>query len=145
MFTAEAVAQAVIPLIRASDKPVVVALMGSRLTAAAFDLFSEAHVPTYPFPERAASALAILARHADFLRTAGLGPAQTQRPTSVAAPKPGATPYELLLDYGIPATATKVAGSADEAAELSTEVGYPLVMKIVSPISRTSPTSVECC
>jgi acetyltransferase len=133
MFTAEAVAEAVIPLIRSSDKPVVVALMGSQLTAAAFELFSQARVATYPFPERAAGALGILARRADFLETAGLRAADSGRPIGVASAKPNATPYELLLAYGIPATAAKTAKSADEAAELSRELGYPVVMKIASP------------
>jgi acetyltransferase len=107
--------------------------MGSQLTAAAFGLFNQARVATYPFPDRAASALGILARRADFLRTCGLRATTSERPIAVGSAKPYASPYELLLAYGIPAAAVKLAKSADEAAALSTQLGYPVVMKIASP------------
>ncbi|PIE80123.1 MAG: acyl-CoA synthetase [Chloroflexi bacterium] len=67
MFSAGAVAKALIPVITTSDKPVVVALMGGRLIPEAAQHFRAAQVPEYPFPERAASALAVLAQRAEFL------------------------------------------------------------------------------
>jgi acyl-CoA synthetase (NDP forming) len=67
MFTAESVAEALIPEIETSPKPVVVALMGSLLTERAADTFLQARVTTYPFPERAASALGALVRRAEYL------------------------------------------------------------------------------
>lgn len=40
---------------------------------------------------------------------------------------------ELLADYGIPVVPTHIARSATEAAELATQLGYPVVLKIMSP------------
>jgi len=39
----------------------------------------------------------------------------------------------VCKEYGIPVTALKVAKTAEEAAEFSEEIGYPTVLKIVSP------------
>ncbi len=39
----------------------------------------------------------------------------------------------LCLEYGIPVTKFKVASSAEEAVKFAEEIGYPVVLKIVSP------------
>ncbi|MBK7452602.1 MAG: CoA-binding protein [Anaerolineales bacterium] len=49
------------------SKPVVIALMGSTLVEEARKKFQHSNVPTYPFPERAASALGALAKRKEFL------------------------------------------------------------------------------
>lgn len=67
MYTAGAVAKSLIPVIHAAEKPVIVALMGERLIQEAVEHFRAARVPEYRFPERAASALAILAQRAEYL------------------------------------------------------------------------------
>lgn len=134
MFKAEAMAEAIIPPIQNSDKPVVVALLGSTLIQQAALTFQQAEVPSYPFPERAASALGALARRADFLRwqaaeTIGVQPAIRSRPGGLA---PGAPAEELLSAYGIEALPVRQAHSAEEAADLAAQMGFPLVMKIAS-------------
>lgn len=40
---------------------------------------------------------------------------------------------KLLAEYGIPFPKHKLAKTRDEAIEIASEIGYPLVMKIVSP------------
>jgi acyl-CoA synthetase (NDP forming) len=40
---------------------------------------------------------------------------------------------KVCKEYGIPITKLKIAKSAEEAAEFSEEIGYPTVLKIVSP------------
>jgi acetyl coenzyme A synthetase (ADP forming)-like protein len=132
MFTTESVAEAVIPLIRSSDKPVVVALLGSELTADASERFNETNVVTYPFPERAASALGILVRRAYHPATETRNHREFKSPRlrdSVA----NMTPDELVASYGIPTAPIKLAKSADEAATIAKELGFPVVMKIASP------------
>jgi len=42
-------------------------------------------------------------------------------------------PEELVAIYGIPTAPMKLATSADEAAEIACELGFPLVMKVASP------------
>ena len=41
--------------------------------------------------------------------------------------------YQLLRDFGVPAPKFKIVKSAEEAAKAGAEIGYPVVMKIVSP------------
>ncbi|MBS7248520.1 MAG: acetate--CoA ligase family protein, partial [Candidatus Freyarchaeota archaeon] len=40
---------------------------------------------------------------------------------------------EVIRSYGIPTTNFKVAKTPDEAAKYAEEIGYPVVLKIVSP------------
>lgn len=136
MHSAESVAQAMLPVIQASAKPVVVALLGSVLVAGAARVFRRARIPTFPFPERAMSALGALFRRSRYVQ---------QRPQRVASPllQPGtvseqrgaadSSPEALLASYGIQTAPLLLARSADEAATLSSEVGFPLVLKIATP------------
>ncbi len=131
MFTTEAVTDAIIPIIQSSAKPVVVALLGSELTATAFERFNQANVVTYPFPERAASALGILAKRAEYLTV------KTQREevkTSYSHDLvANSTADEIVAAYGIPTAPIKLAHNANEAATIAGELGFPVVMKIASP------------
>ncbi len=43
------------------------------------------------------------------------------------------SPDEIVSAYGIPTAPMKLATSAEEAAEIARELGFPLVMKIASP------------
>ena len=133
-FAAESVAEAIIPVIAGARKPVVVALMGSTLVESARRALHCAHVPTYPFPERAASALGALASRAALLwkphsepSRAGLGLPEK------ALSLPRLQPYEVVSAYGIPTAPLSLAASADEAARLAGQLGFPVVLKIASP------------
>lgn len=130
MFTAESVAEALIPVIHASDKPVIVALMGSTLTERAAEKFRRANIVTYPFPERAASAFGALVCRAEFLV------AETQSREELKTPRldvSAANLEELLAVYGIPTAPIKLARSVDEAATIANDLGFPVVLKIASP------------
>lgn len=127
MFKTEEIAEALTPLIRASDKPVVVALMGSTLVEAAAQVFQRAGVPAYPFPERAGSALGALAKRTEYL---------DGRPWTVdrTVHRPPSTIHDdLLAAYGIPAAPIRLARNESEAAFIAEELGFPVVMKIASP------------
>jgi acetyltransferase len=151
MSTAGAVAKALIPVIHAAIKPVVVALMGERLIQEAVEHFRAARVPEYRFPERAASALAVLAQRAEFLQRpdgsyedlsgldkeaarlafeAGAGAKRTE-------PSRGILPQEIvqamLEAYGISTLSVRLARSTEEAVQLANKLGYPVALKVVSP------------
>src|SRR5581483_10039160 len=130
MFTTESVANAIIPIIQSSKKPLVVALLGSELTANAFERFTQAKIATYPFPERAASALGILARRAEYLDSGPLTVDQTVHhpPSTVSS-----STDELLAAYNIPIASIKLARDENDAAKIAKELGFPVVMKIASP------------
>lgn len=144
--TAAEVAGAIIPVIRSTSKPVVIALMGEDLIAHAATLFRGSHVPDYRFPERAASALRVL-----HLRTL-----QLQRLEGVHLPEyaadrsqvsailekaergtdqflDGQASLEIVAAYGIPVSEQRVVTSPQEALTAADEFGYPLVLKINSP------------
>ncbi len=143
MHTAGAVAKALIPVIHNSSKPVVIALMGERLIQEAVEHFRAAHVPEYRFPERAASALAILAQRAESQASAEqieVYPQGVQRLHAARLLEEGQAgewlPAEiasgLLEAYQIPVPAVHLAASVEEAVQIAQEIGFPVVLKIAS-------------
>ena len=144
MYSTESVANSLIPLIQNSKKPVTIALMGSNLVREAFRRFTAARIPTYDFPERAASALACLARRADYLTghrnrlRARLELSTTPRFDSLLDGQPASwldpeAADRLLTAARIPTAPVKLARTAEEAASLACDLGFPLVLKIASP------------
>ncbi|HSM57574.1 MAG TPA: acetate--CoA ligase family protein [Candidatus Sulfomarinibacteraceae bacterium] len=143
MHTTAGVARAMIPLIYATTKPVVVAVMGERLIQEAVEQFRAAHVPEYRFPERAASALAILAQRAEYLAREEQVPvcpddvspqrAATALAGVAAGPLNPETTAALMDAYGIATPATALAHSAGEAAARAQEMGFPVALKVASP------------
>jgi acetyltransferase len=142
--TAEADAEAVIPLIQSASKPAVIALMGGDTLTRAAELFKLAHIPAYRFGERAVSALAALTRRAEYL----------EKPDEQARTWPGIEPGlahaalaeapsgtfldalaadRLMAAYKIPTAPVKLARTEAEAAVIAAELGLPVVLKIASP------------
>ena len=143
MFHTEEVADVLIPLIHASQKPVLIALLGSELVKEAAKRFQRADIPTYTFPEKAASALGILAKRAEWLiheghpgPTSNIGAGEgTRKEQTLKVLKTFrvSAPEELVAAYGISTAPMKLAANADEATAIARELGFPLVMKIASP------------
>jgi acyl-CoA synthetase (NDP forming) len=50
-----------------------------------------------------------------------------------AGPLPGASLFDLLRDYGIPAVAARAAATVDEALSAAAGIGYPVALKTDSP------------
>lgn len=143
MHTAGAVAKALIPVIHNASKPVVVALMGERLIQEAVEHFRAARVPEYRFPERAASALGVLARRAEFLARPASQPAslpglhseqvrELLHDVSAAGVLESAVVYQMLAAYGIAGQPSGLAHSAEEAAQLAQKIGFPVAVKVAS-------------
>ena len=145
MFKAEDVAEKIVqtlesdsslsasgkPLDSRTRKPVVIALMGSILVEEAAKTFQLANIPTYPFPERAASALSALVKRAEFLATETAETSEEK--FSKISVNSVANPEDLLATYEIPTAPIKLARDESEAIVIANELGYPLVMKIASP------------
>ena len=146
VYTTGAVAKAVIPLIHGADKPVVIAVMGERLIQEAVEHFRAAHVPEYRFPERAASALAVLAQRAEHLARAEETPVRRSDVDSESVrallehpsqDEWGFLSQEVITDmmtaYGIAPVPMELAKTANQAAELAYRVGFPVALKVASP------------
>ncbi len=136
MYKAEDVAEKLVDVIAAGDgglsdnKPVVIALMGSTLIEEARSTFQRSSIPTYPFPERAASALGALVKRAEYLER---GPETVDRTGHRPRSTVNSSLEELLIAYNIPAAPIKLACTLHEAESFADELGYPVVMKIASP------------
>lgn len=144
MFTAGSVAKAIIPIIYSTKKPVVVALMGERLIQEAVEHFRAAHVPEYRFPERAASALAVLERRAEHLKrltnaVSICGEYSIENARHILKGYtnndflPADVVANLLAIYEIDMPLPQAAHTADEAAVLASKSGFPVAVKVNSP------------
>jgi acetyltransferase len=145
MTTAAEVAGAIIPVVRSSKKPVVIALMGEELIAHAARLFRQAQIPDYRFPERAASALSVLAKRADrvrwiqndllesfevrqkdvedIFRTANVGKDGFVDPMIAS---------KIVSSYGINTPEEEIATTSKGAISAAKNIGFPVALKIAS-------------
>jgi acetyl coenzyme A synthetase (ADP forming)-like protein len=145
MHTTGAVAKTMIPVIHNSEKPVTIALMGERLIQEAVEHFRAARVPEYRFPERAASALAVLAQRAEYLqqdrdsKTDELAVDKDKvenffKSYKLASGFLNSSDISLILQaYHLPDMPLYLATNAEEAIKYAHQVGFPVVMKIASP------------
>lgn len=127
------------------EKPVLSVLMGRQGLREGKAALHRAGIPAYIFPESAARALGALRRQrewaarpepqGDRLATdRDRAAAILRRPRQAAAPKLSELEaLEVLQAYGIPTAAARLARDPDEAARAAAAIGYPVVLKAVSP------------
>jgi len=145
MTNAMGTAEAIVRIARRSQKPILCCFMGI-IDVSAGVKFLQAHgVPVYRFPENAAKAFGAIYRYSRWLNRQELAPydfkhdkscAREIIESSLAAGKTYLGELEgtkLLKCYGFNVLPTELAQSADEAVQLADGMGYPVVMKIVSP------------
>jgi acetyltransferase len=142
-------AKAVIEVARKSPKPLLTSWMGGAAMEKGLELFNQAGIPTYSFPEQAVRAFMYLVSYARTREVLY----ETPRDIPVEFPLDRAklravfntilseghdvltesTSKALLEAYEIPVAKPFVARSADDAAQLAHRIGYPVAMKILSP------------
>jgi acetyltransferase len=143
------IAAACLPLMRAAAKPVLTCWLGGTAVAAARAACAAAGVPTYETPERAAQAYLHLVqyrRNQQALMQAptaagnGMAPdVAAARALLEAALAEGRAELDeteakaLLAAYGIPVVATRRVPGTETAVAAADEIGYPVVLKILSP------------
>jgi acetyl coenzyme A synthetase (ADP forming)-like protein len=133
----------------AGDKTVVACFLGrqgvpQRLGQAALDGGVQRCIPSFPFPESAAAALARATDHADWIRRpAGTVPelegVELERARALVAGALQGHDDGLWLDpdvamdlcacFGIPHAPVHRAATADEAVDVATVLGFPVVLK----------------
>ncbi|HMV32612.1 MAG TPA: acetate--CoA ligase family protein, partial [Gemmatimonadales bacterium] len=127
------------------DKPVLAVLMGRQGLPQGKAELHAVRIPAYIFPESAARALSAMCRHREWTERPVPVPevlpverARADRVVALARAR-GATrldeleALELLAAYGIPTAGALLARSADQAVRAATQLGFPVVLKIVAP------------
>jgi acetyltransferase len=144
MHTTGAVAKTMIPIIHNSSKPVTIALMGERLIQEAVEHFRAARVPEYRFPERAASALAVLAQQAEYVESekqakyvhARADRDAVKQDLQLRKNNPGYLDASeistILKSYRLPGVPMRLAINPEAAVSAAGEIGYPVVLKIAA-------------
>jgi acetyltransferase len=127
------------------DKPVLAVLMGREGLPEGRAQLKEAGIPAYIFPESAARALAAMHRHRKWTERPSQEPEQFAVDHRVvelvldrvqAAGRTQLTEVEALKvfkAYGVPTIPYRVAHSEEAAVEVAEDLGYPVVLKVISP------------
>ena len=143
------VARVIADLARASRKPVLVSWMGGAQVIEARRLFNQAKVPQFKTLESCIEAFSYKAAYQRtqrmLLQVPGKLKRGFQRPDKAAAQalissvmdsgrKTLTEPesYQVMDAFNIPHARAGVANSADEAVEHAEQIGYPVVLKILS-------------
>jgi acetate---CoA ligase (ADP-forming) len=141
-------------------KPMLLCLMGEASLGAAYRAAHAAELPAYTFPEDAVAAFEVLRKRARWLerQDEGAGPQVSEpargirnRPSegassgipAQAAVQPKRVRAGAALDacetralleaYGIPTPSEALTASAQEVAAMAQAIGFPVVLKLVSP------------
>lgn len=145
MTDAIGTAEAVVKIAKKTTKPIVCSFMGIFDVSEGVEYLNKHHIPTYKFPENAAKALGILYKRSQWLNRQSLAQFeldhQVDRARDIIATcmARGQTylaeldGLELLKCYGFQTLPTILAKTEDEAVAVAQDIGYPVVMKIVSP------------
>jgi acyl-CoA synthetase (NDP forming) len=128
-------------------KPVTVAFIGGEQSAKAMKGLMENGIPAYEVPDKAVNAMAALNEYAHIRSQAreaeaasgSEDAAQSGREIIRSARIQGRTSLteieakQVFAAYGLPVTRTELARGEDDAAAIAKDIGYPVVLKIVSP------------
>ena len=146
---ADKIAKAVAAMADHALKPIIAAWMGGKETQEGRKVLFRNNIPTYDTPEEAVRTYLYMYEYERNLEILHETPADL--PVDSAPPKHGLKALvrkvlaegrtilteeeskRFLVNYRIPVTRTSVAGSLEEACALARSIGYPLVLKIVSP------------
>jgi acetyltransferase len=145
MTNAMGTAEAIVKIACRSHKPILCCFMGIFDVSTGVKYLQENGVPVYRFPENAAKAFGALYRYSKWLNRQELAPYDLghNKPcgrkiieTCLAEGKTYLGELEgtkLLACYGFNVLPTELAKTHEQAVQLADEMGYPVVMKIVSP------------
>ena len=146
MTNLEATSTIIAQQVKFSDKPVFAVYMATGDIEESLNILEEAQIPHYPFPEDAARALGAMARYSLWRKRPQTeikryDDVQQDKVKAIFAnarsegrrflPEPEA--HAVLQAYGLPMSRSKLAHDETEAVRAAREIGYPVVLKIVSP------------
>ena len=145
----EETARGIVEALRQAKRPILTSWLGGEAAGRARRIFAEAGIPTYDTPEDAVRAFMHMVRYrrnqqiltevppsapTDF--TPSPGAARAVIETALAEGRELLTEPEakqVLAAYGIPVVETSVASTPLEAGQVAEQIGFPVVLKILSP------------
>ncbi len=145
MTEIEKTAETVVETARGAEKPVLASFIGAKEVARGNRILGAGRIPYYSFPEEAAAALQVMLQQHEWMNREEEKPVRKSADrergalTLLAAQKAGRLKLnemearQVVAAYGLPLPASYLAFNADEAVRFAEEIGYPLVMKIISP------------
>ena len=146
MTDMEAIAKTVVETAENTEKPLLSCFMATEDISETLRTLDEERVPHFLFPEAAARAMANMAEYAWWVRrprtkVRRFADVQKDRAKQIMdrAKKEGRTflpepeAHEVLKAYGFPVLKSHLVKSVEEAIASAEAMGYPVVLKIVSP------------
>ena len=145
MTDAAATAKSIAEVAKRYNKPVLTSFMGAGEVKEALSIFSANSIPNYAFPERAMESLNAMVTYRKWLQTPDSSAPTFEVDRAAVAKlfnrfrKEGRLTLgevegrSVLEAYGIRIPKGDLRRSAADAAKLSSEIGFPVVMKIASP------------
>ena len=142
MTDIEAIARGVVKVHQQTDKPLACSFMGASDVQVGIDILEQAHIPHYILPEWACRAMADAQRVRRWrqMQPADFEPLPVDRAAAEAIIDDMPAGYlredqalAVLAAYGLPVPPNKLCGSADEAVAYAEQIGYPVVLRVVSP------------
>lgn len=144
----ESLAEAIIEIAKKTTKPIVVTGMGGKEVQESISVLSNHHIPAYVTPEEAVQTylymykykrnLELLYETPSELSVETMSPKFHLKALMRKARNEGSLCLNLeesldfLRNYGIPKMKARITQSVEEAQRVARELGYPVVLKIVS-------------
>ncbi|MDP2217327.1 MAG: acetate--CoA ligase family protein [Methanolobus sp.] len=138
------IAEKIVGIVRNSEKPVLCNLAGGTRVQEGEDVLHKNGIPNYPSSERAVASMYALCEYHSIRNRKYSSPGVVNVDKSIASAvikeacvtktrTLGLESMNILSAYGIPVVDSRIAKNLPEAVRISEEIGYPVVMKIVSP------------
>ena len=138
------VAQAVVDAAQGAQKTVLACVVGDESVGEARLILQGNHIPMYTVPETMGRVLAAMRYYQDWRgqdhsqpaesHASGFARAEAYLKTQAGVSALGEAAARPLLEaYGFPVVQAERAGSAGEAARMAEKIGFPVVMKVISP------------
>jgi acetyltransferase len=153
-------AEALVPIARASGKPVLASWLWGAACPSSLAVLGEASIPTFSCPNAAVRAFGYLCRHGSNLRdltevATSVGgadeppPYELARKTVLAARQSGRTVLTepecrlLLAAYSLPTVESRTAAEEAEAVDRAEAMGYPVLLTLQTESTEPYPISVQ--
>jgi acetate---CoA ligase (ADP-forming) len=141
---AEGIAKVAIEHATSSEKPILCSFFGGTSFEGAEKLLAENQIPNYLYPKRAVKSLKTLYNYSiirdqeypdspDFDVNKEIVKNIIQEAQEKDMYTLGLESFDILKAYGIPTVGTAITKTLEDTVKAAEEIGYPLVMKIVSP------------